>query len=247
VAIASPILPAGLRPVRLRKRWQRYALEARRPLHCLLLLAPLAVAYECGLSWLTDARTPGRNLLAHGLIEGLLAWVGLVGRWVPPAVLIVSLLVWHRLRHDGWRVRWWVPLVMPAEGLALAIPLLALSALFAAPPLAHPVAALGAGIYEELVFRLLLISGLNWLLVEVLQRARSTALGLAVVLAALTFALCHFLPLGSGAFAWKSFGFRLVAGLYLSMVFLERGLGVSSSCHVAYNLLLLWLRGSSPD
>ncbi len=138
-------------------------------------------------------------------------------------------------------MRWWALPVMLVESLAMAIPLLALSTLFEAPPRVRWLDALGAGLYEELVFRLLLISGLTWLLVKVLRVNRSPAVGLAVGLATLAFALCHFQPLGAEWLAWKPFGFRIACGLYLSVLFLERGLGICSGCHVAYNLLLVWL------
>ncbi len=237
-----------------RRVWTRYEREARRPLHCLLFLVPLAVVYEIGAAWVARGDSPGRGPLAQSMIHGLLAWFGVAGFWVPGVVLVLSLLVWHRLRRDHWRMHAWVLAGMIGESLVLTIPLLVLSGLFpqerrpaAAGLLAELVRVLGAGVYEELVFRLLLISGLTWLLAEFVRLRGNMALGLAVGVASIVFSRCHFSPIGSDAFAWGSFCFRLTAGVYLSAVFLGRGPGVSGGCHVAYNILLVLLRSGAAD
>jgi len=240
------LVPASSRSRRLRRRYLR---ETRRPTHCLWFLLVLAGLHEALVLWVVQGSDPGRELLAQRLIQSLLGWFGFVGSWVPGVVLVAVLLIWHRVKRDRWRVRWWVLPAMVGESLVLAVPLLVLSALFAvgqglggAGLRAELVRALGAGIYEELVFRLLLISGLAWLLTELVQLRHPMSLWVAVVLAALLFALCHFEPIGWEVFAWKPFAFRVAAGGYLSVIFVGRGLGVSSGCHVAYNLVLVWLR-----
>ena len=232
--------------LRSRQRWRRYFRLSRRPLHSLIFLLPAVLLYEVGTLTTSAEYGGGRELFAHSVIQNLLGWFGLVGSWLPPVVLVVALLVWHHARRDPWRVR--CPLLpgMLGESLLLAVPLLALSALFEAPPQARLLEALGAGIYEELVFRMLLISGLVWLLVELLRMQRAVALWPAAGLAAVFFALCHFQPFGSEWLTWKSFWFKLVAGLYLSAVFVGRGLGVAAGCHAAYNVLLVWLRSGGP-
>lgn len=206
------------------------------------------LVYEVGIRLLGGEHRPPRALLAHSAIQQLLAWFGVVGAWVTPVVLVVTLLVWHRLERDRWRFRAPVWLGMIGEGIGLALPLLALSALFSAP---HATAgarttqllvALGAGVYEEVVFRLLLIAALGWLLGAIVGIPRSAALPSAVVLAAILFAASHFAPIGSAAFAWTPFWFQLVAGLYLGVVFVGRGLGIAAACHAAYNMALVVLR-----
>jgi hypothetical protein len=191
-------------------------------------------------------------LLAHGMIQGLLAWFGLIGAWVPGSALIVVLLVWHIRRRDRWRVRVWVLPTMLAESLLLAIPLLVISGLFApAPPAgaatvrAQLLIALGAGVYEELVFRLLLISALAWLVARLAHTHNLATVAVAVALAAAAFALCHFAPIGADPFRWRTFWFKLIAGTYLGVIFLGRGLGIAAGAHAAYNVLLVALRGAA--
>lgn len=229
--------------------WDRYARESRRPLAALLFLLPWVVSYELWALGAARAPGPGRELLAHSVIHGLLSWFGLVGFWVPPAVLLTALLVWHvRLRHP-WRVTGWVLPVMLIESAVLAVPLLLVAGLFSPPrPLDDGslrvrdqlLSALGAGIYEELVFRLLLVAGLLALLARLRWLQRRPARWVAVALAALIFAACHFKPIGWDAPDGRLFVFLIAAGGYLGAVFLRRGLGVTAGAHAAYNVAVAW-------
>ncbi len=241
---------AALLTPQMRRRWERYAVESRRPLVSLAFLLPLVLLYEYAAAGVLRAGGPGRELLVHNRIHGVLSWFGIVGVWVPVVVLVASLLVWHGLRRERWRVRPNVLPIMVGESAVLTVPLLVLSALFhpALPGAgvevrAQLVRALGAGIYEELVFRLLLIGALMWLATEILRLRGASARWSAVAASAVVFSLAHLAPIGAEPFLWETFGFRLAAGLYLAIVFTGRGLGIASGCHVAYNLLLVWLRG----
>lgn len=248
MATGIAVLRRGVPSPGSRRAWRRYLREARRPWHCLLFLLPWVVIYESGAWAVTRGGGAGRELLAHSMIQGVLSWFGFVGVWVPGVALVVALLVWHRRRRDRWRTRGWVLAGMVVESLVLAVPLLVISGLFAPPPGeatagigAKLVAALGAGVYEELLFRLLLISALIWFLVEVIRVPTPAGPAVAVVLAAIVFSLCHFAPVGCEPFDWATFWFKLVAGLYLSAIYLGRGLGVASGSHAAYNLVLVWM------
>lgn len=213
----------------------------------MLLLFPLVATYEFGALVIAPTGPLRADLVAYGLIQGLLGWLGAGGFWLPGVVLLLTLLIWHVLSGQPWRIRGWVLPLMLAESIFLAGPLLVLNrvALIASAPQADLAArimvAVGAGVYEELVFRLYLISGLTLLLVRVLRAPKQAALWLVVGLAAVIFALCHAQPIGAEAFAWRSFLMRLAAGVYLSLIFIGRGLGVATGCHAAYNLILLAL------
>jgi membrane protease YdiL (CAAX protease family) len=105
------------------------------------------------------------------------------------------------------------------------------------------VLALGAGVYEELVFRLYLIAGLMLLFESGFQLRKKHSAPLAIGLSAIVFAACHFSPIGSEAFGWRPFLMLVIAGAYLGVVFSWRGLGVAAGCHAAFNLIsLVWGR-----
>jgi len=223
-----------------------YWAATRQPLYCLLLLFPLVATYEFGTLIINPSGLSQPHLVAYGLIRGLLGWLGASGFWLPGVVLLLTLLIWHILSRDSWQIRGWVLPLMLAESVALALPLFALNQVMLtagqtqnAGLALQIMVALGAGVYEELVFRLYLITGLTLLLVHLLRVPKRVSLWLVIGSAAAIFALCHVQPIGAEPFAWPTFLMRLAAGVYLSLIFIARGLGVATGCHAAYNLILL--------
>ncbi|MGD8452332.1 MAG: CPBP family glutamic-type intramembrane protease [Phycisphaerae bacterium] len=238
-------------PPRRNSPWQRYVEDTRRPLYCLLFLFPLVATYEFGTLIVRPEVWPERELVATSLIRQLLGWFGAHGMWLPAAALLLTLLIWHLLERHPWRVRLWVLVGMAIESVVLTVPLFVMGQVLMVAesgpsPAAlrqHIVLALGAGVYEELVFRLYLVAGLALLLETVLRTPHQVSRPLVIVLSAGVFAGCHFQPIGCASFEWKHFVLLLLGGAYLALVFLGRGLGVAAGCHVAFNLLPLLTAG----
>jgi membrane protease YdiL (CAAX protease family) len=97
------------------------------------------------------------------------------------------------------------------------------------------VLCLGAGVYEELVFRLILCTGLAIGLRNVLRMSERSTMLLVVVCSATLFSAYHYL--GNESFNWRIFVFRLVAGVYFSLLFLLRGFGITAGSHMAYDII----------
>jgi membrane protease YdiL (CAAX protease family) len=97
---------------------------------------------------------------------------------------------------------------------------------------------IGAGIYEELVFRLVLISILVMIGLDFLKMRRVTVTVAAVAISALIFSAHHHYPIGNEPFVITRFLFRTMAGAYLAVVFWYRGYGPAAGCHAAYNVAL---------
>jgi len=102
------------------------------------------------------------------------------------------------------------------------------------------VVSLGAGIYEELVFRVLLVSGVV-ALGTLLGWTRPVSLAVAIVVSAVIFSGFHYVgPLGD-RLTLASFSFRAVAGLVLSGLFAARGFGITAWTHALYDVGLALL------
>ena len=98
--------------------------------------------------------------------------------------------------------------------------------------------SLGAGIYEELLFRVILVSGLA-AAARVLLGLRPVPAGVvAAVLGALIFSLFHYVGPYGDAFTLSSFTFRAIAGLLFSALYLLRGLGITAWSHALYDVFL---------
>ncbi len=99
--------------------------------------------------------------------------------------------------------------------------------------------AVGAGIYEELVFRGVLCWAFLHVARGVMGADRWSSAAIAVVASALLFAAYH--HWGPGGEPWDAvrFTFRLHAGLLLGAVFLTRGIGIAAFAHGFYDALVL--------
>jgi hypothetical protein len=98
--------------------------------------------------------------------------------------------------------------------------------------------SVGAGVYEELLFRVLLVGGLYLLFRRVMSR-RGHAYLAAAILGAVLFSYVHYVgPLGD-AFTLGSFLFRFFFGLVLNILFLLRGFGIAAWTHALYDIMLV--------
>ncbi|HEX2249465.1 MAG TPA: CPBP family intramembrane glutamic endopeptidase, partial [Gemmatimonadales bacterium] len=98
--------------------------------------------------------------------------------------------------------------------------------------------SLGAGIYEELLFRVLLVSGLVLIGTRVFRWSSTRASVLAVVIGAVIFSAFHYLGPYGDTFVLASFTFRAIAGLLFSALYVLRGFGIATWTHALYDVFL---------
>ena len=96
--------------------------------------------------------------------------------------------------------------------------------------------SIGAGVYEELLFRLFFLAGSFAVLHRVFGTPRAVALGAAIVSSALCFAGYHYVGRQADVFRWSSFAFRAIAGLTLGGLFSWRGLALCAYLHAFYDI-----------
>jgi len=99
--------------------------------------------------------------------------------------------------------------------------------------------AVGAGIFEELVFRGVLLAGLYALLRHAVGTDRISAGVVAILVSAYVFSDYHHWGPTGEPYDAQVFAFRFHAGLLLGGVFLGRGLGIAALAHGFYDLLVL--------
>lgn len=232
-----------------RTPWGRYWRATDQPLYALLFLFPLVAIYEFGSLLVRATPGAGEQLVAQSLVNHFLALFGAQAAWLPGVALILTLIIWHVLSRKPWHVEGWTLMGMLVESLVLAGPLLVITGLLAAgagdtpSPLPRQIVmAIGAGIYEELVFRLYLLTGVMLLVIDLVRAPRSVGIAVAAAASSVLFALCHFDPIGTEPFAWATFFVFLAAGAYFALIFVGRGFGVAVGCHAAHNVILLLTR-----
>ena len=138
---------------------------------------------------------------------------------------------------------------MAIESIAYAIPLLLLGAVLGGMVVAanaSPIAELsefnkiavsiGAGLYEELVFRMLLIALVHTVVCNVFKQSNLTGMTIGVIISALLFALYHDMP-NAGSLSALTLFFYSIAGIYLGILYISRGFGIAAATHAAYDVV----------
>ncbi len=98
--------------------------------------------------------------------------------------------------------------------------------------------SLGAGIYEELLFRVILVSLLAKLASLVFGWKPVAAGVFATLLGAFVFSAFHYIGPYGDPLELRSFTFRAVAGVLFSGLYLTRGLGITAWTHALYDVFL---------
>jgi hypothetical protein len=222
---------------------------------CVLSVVALLVIYEAGLLWMGSGRRNAAGVMLSRVLDGIHPLAGVFFHLVL-LVLFLSAAVVAARRRDSLAVvgplfllesAVWASILAPAV-LFLRTPFLAM------PGGEDLLLDIGAGVYEELLFRFLLL-GLVLRLAQVdpwslypveKERPDGPAAHLplafvAVLLSAIAFALYHHVGPGGQPFSWGIFCFRSLAGLLLSLLFLIRGLGVAVYTHAIYDVLVHFL------
>lgn len=241
--------------LRARPAARGYFARSELPLNSLAFVVPLIVLYELGTWYFASdpIRHTEQRIIAFNLMQDFFRLFGASGRFLPALAVVLILLCWHVARHDPWRVEPKYLAGMLGESIVLAVPLVGVGfvathyiehylPLFGSGgrPANLVVLSLGAGIYEELVFRLIAFTCLSFLFMDVLGMKRGWAGLLMVVLSGFLFAFYHYL--GPERFDIRTFTFRTVAGAYFGAVFLYRGFGITAGAHAAYDLWIVALR-----
>jgi hypothetical protein len=104
------------------------------------------------------------------------------------------------------------------------------------------VMSLGAGVYEEIVFRLGLLGGLVALFERFFAWRRFVAVTVAFAISSFAFSAVHHLPPLGDPFSIEVFTFRALAGVCFGLLFWFRGLAVAVYTHAFYDLYVLLLR-----
>lgn len=99
--------------------------------------------------------------------------------------------------------------------------------------------SLGAGLYEELLFRVVIVSALFVIARRLLGWRPRTAGIVSVLIGALLFSAFHYVGPFGDPLRLDSFTFRFVAGVFFSGMYLLRGFGITAWTHALYDLFLL--------
>lgn len=234
-----------------RPQKRRYYDQTRRPIVCLAFVLPLLIFYEGG-SLLMNGQSTRSGI--DQWIHQALQQIGFGQLMLLPLIAIGVMVIWHHRERDHWRIRFSDLGGMLAETFGLGVILFcaasAISMLVSGPISqaenavsssqwwSGVVGMVGSGIYEELVFRIvLLVPAIYW--AGKMLSNQNMAIGISVLAISLLFAALHynsFNPAGD-PMELSSFVFRFLASVVFCLLFLFRGFGIAVGTHVAYDVL----------
>jgi hypothetical protein len=220
---------------------------SRSPHYSLVFAIPLLIAYEGFALFLNHSDLYGIRNSADVFLKLFLAYIGIHGFFGFGAAMIVALILFRVIGGGGrlGSIHLSVLLWMLAESLVYSLVfgamVGALTRLLLAQPLplsrsAQILVSLGAGIYEEFVFRVLLLAILVFFLHHLLRLQQAMAYGVAAVLSALLFSTFHYIGPFADPLQFSSFIFRFAAGMILTALYVARGYGITAYTHSIYDL-----------
>ena len=236
-----------------------YWTTSRAPRYSITFALPLLVLYEALAA--TLSRFAGEQMRNGADVMLRSLFVAVAGTRGPLlfVLCVIGISIWLIARdlRRGGRLEPRVFVWMSAESILLALafglvigtvtaklltPFASLALGGAQPQMgvgARLMLSLGAGLYEELLFRVLLVSGLLLLARRVLRWGPPMAKTFAVLVGAVIFSAFHYVGAYGDPFRIDSFVFRAIAGVAFSALYVFRGFGITAWTHALYDVLVL--------
>lgn len=228
----------------------QYLTVSKSPLYSFIFTLPLFLLYEVGIFLISsrdiDQLRNGADVLMRQVLEsfGIYGMYGFGGTFLI-GFLIAFIRQKKNLRTSEIESRFL--LIMFFESIAwatlLVIMMIKIPTFLSLSNEDHliqqVVLAIGAGIYEEFVFRVLLISGLAILFGLIFNWGELGKTFLSVIISSAIFSIFHFFGSYGDTFSFPLFFVRFFAGIFLAMIYIFRGFGITAYAHSIYDLFVL--------
>lgn len=235
-----------------------YLSETRDPLYSAIMVVPLLVIYSFGVLSLDSSRLNWENLNGVDFVTPLLfQYFGAQGILIFNGVaLLLAALIGAYLKRQKRELKLELIAPMLIESLLYAFFLggaiiavmrnvapfsltLAAGAGFdSLGPIQKLTLSCGAGLFEELVFRLVLLGATRQLLFHVFELGPKRSWILSLLGTSLLFSLVHYL--GPESFQLYSFVYRTLAGIAFALLFWLRGFAIAAWTHALYDIMVLF-------
>ena len=225
-----------------------YFNKSSSPLYSFIITLPIFLIYELGIFWMRNIEF---NYIQNGadvLIEQTILKLGFDVIYVSSIIFLFILLIiiYYQKRHFNS-----LSISRPYLGVMFLESMVYASILFflmgnlylmdasTNDIYCNMILSLGAGIYEELIFRVLLIY-ISYQSIKFLFRlSKFSANFYAVIFSAILFSLFHFI--GAESFNQEAFAVRFIAGIFLASLYVQRGFGITAITHSFYDIFVIFL------
>ena len=227
-----------------------YFSNSKSPLYSFLFTLPLFIVYEIGIFISSIDQTMVIRNGADVLLRQLFSYLGLNGfKWLGIIFLISYLITFliHKRKLQNTKLNLiYLPFMIFESiiwSMLIYLFMTNIHLLLMQPTgnmiIQRVTLAIGAGIYEEFLFRSVLILTFTKLLIFIFRVEYNYSRIIAMFISAGIFSGFHFIGDFGDLFSFNTFMIRFFAGILLGVIYFSRGFGITAWAHSIYDLIIL--------
>lgn len=229
--------------------FNNYFKQSKSSFYSFIFILPLFIIYELGISAISSKDLTTVRNGADVLLRKILATVGISGVYGMALMFlfgVVAAFFINKGRFKDLKIKSNYFLIMIFESFFWSIILflvlsqgqLLLAKGSAKLLIQQIVLSIGSGIFEEFVFRVILVSGLALIVGLFCKKQYILKILISIIIAAVIFSAFHFIGEYADIPKTSLFILRFVAGVILGYIYILRGFGIAAYSHSFYNLIV---------
>tara|TARA_B110000196_G_C20826267_1_gene511537 strand:- start:1 stop:705 length:705 start_codon:yes stop_codon:yes gene_type:complete len=229
---------------------QDYFQKSKSPFYSFVITLPIFLIYELGLFLMRDTEFSYIKNGADVLIEEAISTLGFDIFYLSSSLFLLVFFIvayYQKRNYDSFKIYKSYLFLMLFESLIYASLLLFflgsmglyLMDISVENVQFNLILSLGAGIYEELIFRVFSLF-IFYRLVKFIFKSMNhfSAQFFALFLSSILFSLFHFI--GAESFTQDAFTIRFIAGILLGLLYINRGFGITAITHSFYDIFVIF-------
>ena len=228
-----------------------YWTESRKPVYSFLVSLPIIVLYEIGIFIINSDDIVVIRNGADVLIKNLLELSGIIGIQSSGIILFIGFIFiflfnLKTISNTDFKKDYFPIMIIESFlwGVFLFFAMSFIQKTYFSFPsnnlwFSQIVMSLGAGIYEEIIFRFILISLLAKVIIFLFGWNKTISRFYGIIISAALFSVFHFIGPYSDLPDLTLFVVRFLGGIFLGYLFILRGFGITSYTHCIYNLIVV--------
>tara|TARA_B100000965_G_scaffold403277_1_gene431009 strand:- start:4385 stop:5089 length:705 start_codon:yes stop_codon:yes gene_type:complete len=227
-----------------------YLQKSKSPFYSFIVTLPMFLLYELGIFLMRGTEFSYVKNGADVLIEDMISTLGFDIFYISSSIFLLAFFIIAYLQkknYDSFEIYKSYILIILLESLFYAFLLflflgnvsLYLMDVSVENIQFNIILSLGAGIYEELIFRVFSIFIFYQLIVFIFKSmTHFSAQFFALLLSSILFSLFHFM--GAESFSQEAFTIRFIAGILLGILYINRGFGITAITHSFYDIFVIF-------
>lgn len=230
--------------------FKQYWKQSKSPLYSLVFILPLVIIYETLIFTMNHSDIVGIRNGADVLVRQFFAMFGIYGFYLVGFVIMVVLFLIYYFQEKEKKQQpfyrqffllmfmesmFYAYLLHIVMNKLLFITLMDVESLNIGEKIAM---CIGAGVYEELIFRIIFLQAIYILSKFVFRFSKTISIIVAIAISSFIFSWFHYIGIFGDQLEIISFLFRFLAGAILGTIFFFRGYGIAVYAHALYDLLL---------